>query len=240
MKTVGIIGFGSFGLFLANKLDPHASVRVSSRQLESVPKKWQATLEDIAQCDYIIPSIPLDAYEPVLTELKPLLRPKAVIVDVCSVKITPCKIISDILPNTKLVATHPLFGPESAAKSLLGHTFVLCRDASDDIEASVVSDFAKKLGLNVIEKTITEHDKEMATVHALTFFIAQGLVNNRIHEASLHTPSFQKLLSLADLEKHHSDDLFKTIQTGNPYANEARQHFVDNLVKIHSKLLEQS
>jgi prephenate dehydrogenase len=236
MNTVGIIGFGSFGQFLAEKLEPYVNVKISSRNPSTVPLRWKSTLNEIASCDYIIPAIPLDSYKSVLSELKPNLQPNAVIVDVCSVKIIPCSIISEVLPNAKLVATHPLFGPESAAKSLIGHTFVICRDVSDPIEVSKIIDFANIIGLNVVEKTTIEHDKEMAIVHALTFFIAQGLVNDKIHDASLHTPSFQKLLSLAELERHHSDDLFKTIQQGNPYAAEARQKFVDELLKINAHL----
>lgn len=137
-----------------------------------------------------------------------------------------------------MVATHPLFGPESAAKTLSGHTFVLCRDASNNAEATVIADFANKLGLNVVEQTTIEHDKEMATVHALTFFIAQGLVNNKIHDASLRTPSFQKLLSLAELERHHSEELFKTIQQGNPYASSVRAQFMQELQNIDTALTQ--
>lgn len=232
MKSVGIIGFGSFGAFLAEKLEPFVSVHISSRRPESVPERWRATLEVAAQCDYVIPSIPLDTYESVLTHIKPLLAPQSVIVDVCSVKVKPVEIIRHILPQTRLVATHPLFGPESAAHSLANHTFVVCPDASDPDTMAEISLFAHSLGLHVVSMTTDDHDKEMALVHALTFFIAQGLLDMRLADVTLQTPSFGRLLKLAELEQNHSPDLFRTIQSGNPYAVSVRRRFIDTLTQI--------
>ena len=57
-----------------------------------------------------------------------------------------------------------------------------------------------------------------------------------IHDVSLITPSFKKLLDLAELESHHSEELFKTIQTGNPYLAEIRSKFVDTAEGINADL----
>lgn len=232
MQSVGIIGFGSFGEFLAEKLESFVSVRISSRRPEAVPERWRATLEEVAACEYIIPSIPLDTYERVLEKIKPSLSSHSVIVDVCSVKVKPVEIIRHTLPDVKIVATHPLFGPQSAEHSLAGHTFVVCPDVSDPDALSVVARFAASLGLDVVSKTADEHDREMALVHALTFFIAQGLVQMDLHNVDLKTPSFERLVRLAELERNHSEDLFRTIQHGNPYAAEIRQRFLSELQKI--------
>lgn len=236
MHTVGIIGFGSFGAFMAEKLEPHVRVLVSSRRPEAVPEKWRARLEDVVACEYIILSIPLDSYPAVLRTIAPLLQPETVLVDVCSVKLRPVEIIRNVLPDTKLVATHPLFGPESAADSLEGHPFVLCRDVSDPDAAHTIAGFAKSLGLIVIDVTADAHDRQMAIVHGLTFFIAQGLVNIGIEDVTLHTPSFKRLLNVADLERHHSPDLFRTIQSGNPYASAIRSRILTELASIDKEL----
>lgn len=236
MKTVGIIGFGSFGEFVARSLDGVVRVKVSSRQPESVPKRWRATFEDVSQCDYIIPTIPLDAYQAVLTKLREAIRPDAVIVDVCSVKIKPMEIIRSILPYHRAVATHPLFGPESAAGSLAGHTFILCRDLSDAEAADQIALFAHGLGLEVYETTAEDHDRQMAVAHGLTFFIAQSLVDMHLDDIKLITPSFRTLLDLADLERKHTADLFLTIQQGNPYTAAVRRRFVDAVRKLEESL----
>ena len=66
------------------------------------------------------------------------------------------------------------------------------------------------------------HDKEMMFVHALTFFIARGLRGFKLDQLTLETPSFRHIKQLAHLDKVHSQELFETIELGNPYAAKAR------------------
>lgn len=236
MKTVGIVGFHGFGEFLAGWLDGHVQLRISSRSPGDVPEKWRATLAEAARCDYLVLSIPLSTYPVVLEQLRGSIGEHTVIVDVCSVKIKPIELIQKIVPGQRLIATHPLFGPQTAADSLVGHTLVICPEVSDDAQVKIVGDFAQSLGLKVVQKSAEQHDKDMAVVHGLTFFVARTLMNAGIHDVELQTPSFQKLLSLAELEMHHSSDLFNTIQSGNPYTKEVRELFVAEAMKINEQI----
>jgi prephenate dehydrogenase len=237
MKTVGIIGFNGFGEFLAGKLDPFVKVCVSSRTPDTVPAKWRARFDEAVTSDYLILSIPLSAYESVLPEVAKLIPPSTVIIDVCSVKVRPVELLDRLLPGQKRVVAHPLFGPQSAMDSLEGHTMVLCPEASDKDHYDVVKDFCQSLGLTIAEISADKHDHEMANVHALTFFIARALVQMNVHESLLRTPSFQRILDLADLERHHSEDLFRTIQLSNPYATDAREAFISAAQKLNKSLL---
>lgn len=230
MKTVGIIGFGSFGKFLAEKLDPYFTVSVFS--YSNKPNQWQASLDDVAAADFLLLAIPLDAYRSTLQDIKPKLGSKTVLVDVCSVKVEPVEVIKSVLPNVPIIATHPLFGPESAAESVRGHTVVLCPENSEPEVFGQVKQFCEQLEMEVIVMSADEHDQEMAVVQGLTFFIARALKDLDLHDQKLSTPSFKKLLQLAELEKHHSDELFKTIQNGNPKTKAIRQKFIDLSQKL--------
>lgn len=236
MKSVGIVGFGSFGKFVAENLDEQCKVLVYSKSGKT-PNKWTSTITEVAKCDYLILSIPLSAYQPTLKLLKPHLNKNTIIVDVCSVKQKPLQIIKTVLPNQPLVATHPLFGPGSAQESLSGHTLVLCPDDSDTTAMQTVKDFATNLlQLRVVEKSAEQHDKEMARVHGLTFFISHILKDFDLQSNDLDTPSYKRLLGLAELEKHHSDELFNTIQSGNKHTQHLRQQFIDAAVELDSKI----
>lgn len=112
----------------------------------------------------------------------------------------------------------------------------MCPDESDSGAYELVKSFSANLGLSVIEMSSEQHDREMATVHALTFFIAHALKDMKLHNQKLSTPSFKKLLSLAELEKHHSDELFATIQQGNKYAREIRESFVEEIKKLNTTI----
>ena len=236
MNTVSIIGFGSFGAFLAEKLNDHLEVKVYSHS--GKPNQWATTLEDAAKADYLILSVPLETYRKVLEEIKPLLRPDTVIVDVCSVKEEPARIIQEILPLQPRVMTHPLFGPESASDTLVGHTIVLCTDQSTNGSYADIKRFCERLELKIIELTSEEHDREIAVVQGLTFFVARTLTHFGIHRQKLSTPSFARLLHLAELEEHHSEDLFRTIQQGNPYTEEMRNRFLAAANEIDARLKE--
>lgn len=235
MKTVGIVGGGSFGQLLAEKLDGKVEVLLSSRSRQT---RWSASLAEVAQADYLILAIPLTAYAAVLSELKSHLGSQTIIVDVCSVKVEPIELIRQILPDVKVVATHPLFGPESAAQSVQDHTVVLCPDVSDQEELAVIEVFVQSLGLKIVRMSAEEHDAQMAVVQGLTFFIARALKNTGIHQQKLETPSFRRLLHLAELEEHHSDDLFYTIQNGNPQTKAAREAFTQALVDLNAQIRE--
>jgi prephenate dehydrogenase len=114
----------------------------------------------------------------------------------------------------------------------------MCPEASDPEAFATLKDFATKLGLKVIEKSTEEHDREMAYAQGLTFFVARALMKSNIHDVELRTPSFKKLLDLAELESHHSDDLFRTIQLGNTFTRKVRASFARQVAELLEELTE--
>lgn len=224
MIRVGIIGFGSFGKFLAEKLDAHAEVSVYSHR--GIKSQWAADLSTVASADYVILTIPFQHYRGVIELIRPLLREETVIVDVCSVKLESTQLVKELLPNQQIVATHPMFGPQSASDSLAGHTIIMCPELSSTAPYKHIRTFCQSLGLKTVELSADEHDREIAVVQGLTFFVARSLSNMGLHSQELYTPSFGRLLHLVELEKHHSQDLFELIQKQNPYAAEVRERFI--------------
>ena len=234
MKSVGIIGYGHFGQLLTKHLAPLFSLKVYSASGKQ--NQWSTTLEDVASCDYVVLSMPLTKYAEVCEQLKPHLGKTTVVVDVCSIKEESGKIIKRHLPSQPTLSTHPLFGPESAADSLQGHTIVVCPDMSTANLLPSFEKFCTELGLKVVSMSSQEHDKNMALVQGLTFYIARILKDFDLESSKLITPSFKKLIALADLEKQHTTDLFITIQKGNPHTEEIRQHFLDRAQELQNLL----
>lgn len=225
--TVGIIGAGSFGVFMAEQLEKYCQVKLYSHSGKQ--NAWSATIDEVASCDYLVPCIPIDSYQSMLSTIKPLLKQGTVIVDICSVKEEPVRIIRKVLPQHAVVATHPLFGPESVSDSLAGHVLVLCPEVSDPEHLSKIEEFAKYLGLRIVQMSAQEHDREMAVVQGLTFFIAHALKDLGLQHQKLETPSFRRLLHLSELEAVHSEELFYTIQRGNPQTAEVREKFIEKV-----------
>lgn len=230
MTTIGIIGTGSFGAFLKHKLDEYFDVMLVGR------KSSEADWTKAARADYIVLAVSFDGYAAVLERLQKLTPTSSIIVDVCSVKMLPIALIKKYLPKHTLLATHPLFGPQSAAETLQDHVLVICpQPGASELEKQAASFFGS-LALEVKTMSAEEHDKLMADVHGLTFFVARALVLYGVELEPIMTPSYQKLLDLANLERNHSPELFATIQTANPYAAATREKFVAIADKLSDSL----
>lgn len=219
---LGIIGNGSFGAFIAKILHTYGDIAVYD---DAMPET-SIPFGDLARMDVIILAVPLDAYEAVLAKLRPILQPDTLVIDTCSVKVQSRDTMLRVLNNHKnLLMCHPLFGPQSAADGIAGHDIIITNAIGQRAEEAV-NFCADTLELTVHRFTTEEHDKVMAYVHVLTFFVARGLSNMQIDTMPFKTPSYDMLTALIDLDAKHSDKLFQTIQRGNPYSAEVRRALI--------------
>ncbi len=242
-KTVAIIGFGVFGNLLAKILHSEFSldrVEVYDAKIVEAAEDYinVVDLADAARADLIWLAVPFEALEAVTKEIARFAKPDAIIIDVLSVKSKPVQVMQKNLADFQLIATHPLFGPQSYQGNLRGLVWVIHNISAgeffDEFQQALVEKGAKVKIVDPIE-----HDKEMAIVHGLTFFIGRSLMTMDISASSFGTGYYERLLSLAELEKGHSEQLFRTIELANPYAASVRQRFLEIASGINSTLSDQ-
>lgn len=228
-KTLGLIGFGQFGRLAASLLAPRYDIvvhdsGVADAEVEAAGLR-AVSLEEAAVCPVVIVAVPVAAMRAVFAQVAPHLRPGALVVDVGSVKTLPVQWMLELLPaNVDIVATHPLFGPQSAQRGLAGQRMVICPVRGE--RHTRIFELAAELGLAPSITTPQEHDQEMAYVQALTHLIGRSLVNLQIPDETLKTSSYQHLLDLCGLVGGDSFELFRAIQTQNPYAADVVRAFV--------------
>jgi prephenate dehydrogenase len=231
MKSLGLVGFGQFGQLAARTLKPHFDVLVTDVADGAEAAARAAglafgSLADVAAREIVVVAVPVSAMRAVFAAVAPHLQPGALVVDVGSVKMLPAQWMTELLPaHVDLVATHPLFGPQSAKAGVKGLRFVICPIRGERHER--VAAFGRSLGLTVTVTSPEEHDREMAYVQALTHLIGRSLVNLGIPDEQLKTASYQHLLELCALIGADSFELFTAIQTQNPFAAEVAGAFVD-------------
>lgn len=234
----GIVGYGSFGKLMADVLSSHGEVSVFSKsQKEISPPAKAASFEEVAKADVVILAVGLDALEDICQRLASVVKPKTIVADVSSVKVKPIEFMQKTLGGKcRILATHPLFGPQTIkGTSLEGENIVVCQ-LDDDIRQKILEFFEDKLKLKVIEMTAQEHDKEIAWVHGLTFFVGRALMELDPPKSPLVTGYYQKLLDLVELERQHSIELFNTVERGNPYAADIRNKFINELKDINEEI----
>lgn len=239
--SVGIIGFGAFGQLIAKHLnqnfellayDPSPHLRENTSKLGVS----FASLGQVAKCDVIVIASPVSSFESVVRSIAPICRPGAIIVDVGSVKVQPSEIMERFLPDyVSIVATHPLFGPQSARNGIRGLKIAVC-PVRGHHHTQVAAFLRKHLGLHVIMTTPDQHDRDAATVQGITHLIAKVLLNMGPLPSRMTTKSFDLISEAISMVQHDAPEVFEAIENANPYAQEVRQRFFGLALELSSTL----
>jgi len=238
---IGIIGFGRFGQLMTGYLAKDYRVKVFNRSDKSaeITRKSaiSASLREACRQKVVILSVPISTMQETLQEIAPLIRLDAVVIDVCSVKVYPVLWMKDALPpSVSLLGTHPMFGPDSAAESLLDRKIVLCRVRIDDRPYDNVKGYLVEKGLNVIEATPEAHDRQIAVSLALTHFIGRSLDEFGAKELMIDTEGYKRLLHILGVVTHDTWQLFEDMNRYNPYARENRRAFMKAIKHLETKI----
>ena len=238
---IGIIGFGRFGKLTARYLAEEFDVVVYHRTDKSgeinCTGARPASLETVCRQDIVIPCVPICVLQEVLKDIAPLLRPDGLIVDVCSVKEYPVRLMTDILPQTvSILATHPMFGPDSASDSLVGRKICLCKVRIANEDYQNIKAYLESKGLVVIEATARQHDEQIATSLSLTHFIGRTLSEYGAKQLDIDTEGYKRLLHILEVVERDTWQLFLDMHHYNPYAKEKRVAFMEVMQDINSRL----
>ncbi len=242
-KTLGIIGLGAFGLFMAKHLGGHFALRGCDKTPPGDLPPGVAgnlvlsTLEETAGCDIVVFAVPLESLADVAKAAEPHLRPGALVLDVTSVKMRPAEILAALPARVDALCTHPLFGPQSGKDGIAGLRVALCPIRIADGRFDRVRRFLSDgLGLVCLTTTPEQHDREMARVQAMTHFMSRAFRKIDLQPSPMATTAYDKLREFSDIVQADSWDLFLTIQNGNPFAEEMRQSFLNELLEVEAGL----
>lgn len=239
VETFGVVGGGGFGQLVATRLAPNDTeiLMTDTNDAVRIPEDVTRTdLKAVVAADVVVLAVPFDSYPDVIPAVVEHAPQETLIVDVCSVKMEPAKIFEQngLLDRGNVLMTHPLFGPQSAATGVQGKNLVVTTVQGD--RATELLELWKTRGIEVTRMSAEEHDREMAKVHVLPFFIGRTLLNMDLNGSLAGTEYYGKLLALIDVERCHSPELFDTIQRHNPFAVSMRSNLITNLMKTHVQI----
>jgi prephenate dehydrogenase len=238
---IGIIGFGRFGKLVAHYLAPDFEVYVYNRSDKSSEiarnGAHPASLETVCRQDIVIPCVPISTFRDNLKSMAPLLKPDSLVIDVCSVKEYPVQWMLEALPDSvSILATHPMFGPDSAADSLQDRKICLCRVRVPEKLYNKIKNYLISKGLIVIEATAREHDEQIATSLSLTHFIGRTLSESGAVPLDIDTEGYKRLLRILEVVEGDTWQLFVDMHRYNPYAREKRVKFMNVMKDIDARL----
>ncbi|QQS64666.1 prephenate dehydrogenase [Candidatus Saccharibacteria bacterium] len=234
IETIGIAGFGPMGQLMKQHMLPNAKILISDPGL---PKSKDNVLAiNLSACDAVLLTVPAQNLQGVLKDV--IVPPKVksswdeidpsikagwvdpLIIDACSVKMFPEKVVETIDPDfPQLLHCHPLFGPQSTKDGLEGKTVIVTKKQGEKAEA-ILDFWQNERGLDIVEMTAEEHDREMAKIQAVTFVLGR-LANQaglgQLKDSALATFSSSIAGELALLDAAHSEALLETIVAFNPF-----------------------
>lgn len=230
--VIGLIGFGAFGQLIARHI--RAYFRLCSYDpapgLQPMADRhgvMLTSLDRAASCPIVVLATPVGRLSEVVDAVSPHVLPGSLVLDVGSVKVRPAEIMQRGLPeHASIVATHPLFGPQSTRDGIAGLRIAVCPIRGRH-GFRVAAFLRRKLRLNVIMTTPEDHDREAATVQGLTHLIAKILVQMEPLPRRMTTRSFGLLLEAVDMVRHDAPELFEAIERANPYASTVRRRFIE-------------
>ncbi len=235
--SVGVYGLGRFGLFWAELLSTRFPVvaynRTPGRRLPEGVR--EVDLDSLMQADTIFLCTAISATEPVLRQIAPLLRAGTTVIDTCSVKVYPVRLMEEILPTTvSLIGTHPMFGPDSARSGVQGLPLIVTPVRAPLETLSAWEQTFRQIGLVVHRMTPAEHDYEAAYTQGVTHFIGRVLRDLELKPSAISTLGYKKLLEVMEQTCNDPWQLFVDLQRLNPYTGEMRKSLrasVDRIVE---------
>ncbi len=226
---VAIIGAGKMGRWFTKFfLEEGDSVIVSSRTKEKLLKirdEFDVEIADnvnaVKNADRVLVCVPVENIEDVVKEIHHHVRPDQVIMDICSIKEAPVKIMHKYIRTGTMLGTHPVFGP--GVKGIKNQNFILTPISNKEkVFAENFKGWLEEREVNVFIMSPKKHDELMSVVLGLPHFI--GLVvcdtlldlDNYSEMESVAGASYKMLLTLAEAVASEETEFYTSLQMNLP------------------------
>ena len=121
-----------------------------------------------------------------------------------------------------IIATHPMFGPDSGRNGLSGLPLVMCPVSPIGEKYEEVKKLFESMGLDVLEMSAEKHDEEAAYSQGVTHFVGRTLNQMGMKPTPIATQGYRNLMTIVEQTCNDPLQLFYDLQRYNPYAKEMR------------------
>lgn len=242
-QTVSVYGYGRFGKLWAGILAEDFHVKVFSRhglQPGEVDPGIEITDErGIFDCDALFFCVAISSFEGVLKKSVPLFRKETVFFDTCSVKSLPASWMKQHLPEeSRIIATHPMFGPDSYRQVDRKLPMVMCNITADAGIFDRWKAYFTSKSMQVELMTPEEHDEIIAYSQGITHYVGRVLADLKLKPTPINTHGYSLLLKIIEQTCNDSMQLFFDLLHFNPYSEQMLERLHGSLTTIRSALKE--
>jgi prephenate dehydrogenase len=228
MKTA-ILGAGKMGVWFARFCRENGEeVIISDRKKEKlarIRKEIGVETDDfvgaVNKADNIIICVSIDAFEEVVKKIAPSVREGQTVVDICSVKEQPVRIMHQYLRKALVLGTHPVFGPGS--RSIKNKAYILTpTNAEEEKFAGKYKKWLEKVGARVFTMSPRKHDELMSVVLGFPHFLGMVACDTLLEQTyypeskKVAGTTYQMLFTLAEATAMENTELFSSLQFNLP------------------------
>lgn len=169
---VAIIGAGEMGRWFTKFfLDAGIPVIVSDKDIQRLSKVKDDFFEvevaynkdAVIAADFVIVCVPVEHFESVLKEIHSYVSPYQKVMDICTVKKFPVRVMHKYITKGVALGTHPMFGPY--AKSVKYQNFILTpTNSREDKFAKNFKSWLEKRQAKAFIMSPERHDKFMKVI----------------------------------------------------------------------------
>jgi len=215
---IGVFGLGRFGSLWARELSARWPV-VGADPVETPEGIESASPEEVAGCRDVFVCTPISRLEEALAPLAGIFQAGTTVLDTCSVKVEPARVMNEILPgHVEIVGTHPMFGPDSVDGGISGRSIAMCPVRAREETVRRWSERFEEMGLRVVMMSPDEHDREAARTQGITHLVGRMLGRLELEESPLGTVGYGSLRKIVEQTCRDSEQLFLDMQRLNPHA----------------------
>jgi prephenate dehydrogenase len=233
-----LIGFGRFGkLFYQFFKDDYDFLIIDSdeNKLNEIDERKNYQPFEINESEIIFLTVPISEIQNVARTISKKVSRNTLIVEMCSVKSYPLKVLTKYFPKNNVIGIHPLFGPDSVDSSLEGHQLIIVGENRSKKFKFFINKLKSK-NLKLIKMTAQEHDKLMAYTLNLTQFIGRSLGKIKLPDNKIGTKGYFNLLDIVRRTNRDTYQLFVDMNKYNPYSKSMRKKVIQSFLETEKLL----
>jgi len=237
---IAILGAGKMGVWFAKFfLQEGYSVVVADRNKEKMAKlKKDLAVETtdfakaVEDADRVLIAVSINAFEDVVKKIAPSIRQGQVVMDICSIKVSPVKTMHEHIKQGLVIGMHPVFGPGSGG--IKHKTFVLTPTNNDEKRfAQELRSWLEAREARVFLMSPEKHDNLMSVVLGLPHFIGLVACDTLLEQYNFPETkkvagtTYRMLLTLAEATALETPDLYASLQTSLPELEKMENLFIE-------------
>ncbi len=238
---IAIIGAGKMGVWFAKFFKSKGfDVILADRKNEKLAKLKSKDLQvelttdfksSIENADQILICVSINAFEEVVKLVSPAIKEDQVVMDICSIKEAPVKIMHQYIKNATILGTHPVFGPGS--NGVKHKAYVLTPTNPKEQEfAEHIKKWLENQEAHVFIMAPKKHDELMSVVLGLPHFVGLVACETLLEQKNLPETkkvagtTYRMLFTLAEATALETPDLYASLQMNLPELRKIEDQFM--------------